>query len=69
MLKTEQLTAMALERVSHDRYLLAKAVGIRAKELANGAKPYVKADYKLWKFVDIALSEIAHGKIEIIFER
>jgi len=69
MLKTEQLTAMALERVSHDRYLLAKVVGIRAKELADGARPYVKADPKLYKFVDIALAEIAEGKIEIIFER
>ena len=34
-MKIEKLTAMALERVDFDRYLLAAAVGKRAEAIAN----------------------------------
>ena len=64
-MKIEKLTAMALERVDFDRYLLASAVGKRAEAIANGAKPVVDMDSKIDKFTDIALVEIAEGKIII----
>ena len=56
---------MALERVDFDRYLLAAAVGKRANEIANGVAPMVNMDPKIDKFTDIALVEIAEGKIII----
>jgi len=62
-MKIEKLTALALERVEFDRYLLAAAVGKRAEEIAAGATPLVDMDPKVDKFTDIALVEIAEGKI------
>ena len=67
-MKIEKLTAMALERVDFDRYLLASAVGKRAEAIANGAAPMVAMDPKVDKFTDIALVEIAEGKIIISYE-
>ena len=67
-MRTEQVTAQALERVAHDRYLLASAVGKRVKELIDGAKPLVDLDKKRYKFADMALLEIAQGKIEVTLE-
>jgi DNA-directed RNA polymerase subunit omega len=64
-MKIEKLTAQALERVDFDRYLLAVAVGKRANEIANGSAPLVNMDPKVDKFTDIALVEIAEGKIII----
>jgi len=64
-MKIEKLTARALERVDFDRYLLAASVGKRANEIANGSAPLVAMDPKLEKFTDIALVEIAEGKIVI----
>jgi len=64
-MKIEKLTARALERVDFDRYLLAAAVGKRAEEIANGAAPLVDLDPKTEKFANIALVEIAEGKILI----
>ncbi len=64
-MKIEKLTARALERVDFDRYLLATAVGKRANEIANGSAPLVAMDPKVDKFTDIALVEIAEGKIFI----
>jgi len=62
-MKLEKLTAKALERLHFDRYLLAVAVGKRAEEIAAGATPLVNMDPKIDKFTDIALVEIAEGKI------
>lgn len=67
-MKVEKLTAQALERVDFDRYLLATAVGKRAEEIANGATPLVAMDPKIDKFTDIALVEIAEGKILVGYE-
>ncbi len=64
-MKIEKLTAKALERLSFDRYLLATAVGKRAEEIADGATPLVNMDPKVDKFTDIALVEIAEGKIVV----
>jgi len=67
-MKIEKLTARALERVDFDRYLLAAAVGKRAEAISGGATPLVNMDPKTEKFVDIALVEIAEGKIIISTE-
>jgi len=67
-MKIEKLTAQALERVDFDRYLLAAAVGKRAEEIANGKAPLVDMDPKTEKFTDIALVEIAQGKLLISTE-
>ncbi len=64
-MKIEKLTALALEKVDFDRYLLAAAVGKRASAIANGASPLVPMDPKTEKFTDIALVEIAEGKIVV----
>lgn len=62
-MRTEQVTAKALKYVDDDGYKLALLVAKRAEQLANGAEPLVKSDYK--KFADIALLEVAEGKIGI----
>jgi DNA-directed RNA polymerase subunit omega len=63
MLRIEQITARALNRLDGDRYLLASMVFERVKELTNGAKPFVDMDIKKNKYSDIALREIADGHI------
>jgi len=68
-MRTEQLAAKALERVNYDKYLLAKAIGKRAEEIAKGAKPLVDADPKYVKHTDIALQEIAEGKLDVTLDR
>jgi len=64
-MKIEKLTAKALERLDFNRYLLAVAVGKRAEELFRGAKPLVNLDKKDYKYTDIALVEIAEGKLVV----
>jgi len=64
-MKIEQLTSKALEILDFDRYLLAIAVGKRAEEIAQGSTPLVDMDPKIDKFTDIALVEIAEGKLII----
>jgi len=65
MTRLEQITAKALERVNQDRYLLSKAVGKRAEELNSGAEPLVDMDVNHYKATDIALYEIAEGKLSV----
>lgn len=67
-MRTEELTAMALIKVDYDKYLLANAVGKRAKLIANGAKPVLDIDVTEMKYADIALQEIAEGKIIVSLE-
>lgn len=62
--RTEEIAAKALARVNDDRYLLANLIFERVKELGAGAKPLVKMDVKKHKLPDIAMREIAEGKIE-----
>jgi len=62
-MRTEQITAKALKFVGDDRYKLALLVAARAEQLANGAESLVKTDKT--KFADIALLEVAEGKISI----
>ncbi len=67
-MRLEQIAAKALEKYNFDRYLMSKAVGKRAEQLTNGAKPLVDMNLKEHKAADIALIEIAEGKIEISLE-
>ena len=67
-MRTEQLTALALEKVDFDKYLLARAVGKRAEAIANGAEIRLDIDTSDMKYSDIALQEIAEGKITVSIE-
>ncbi|RUM69411.1 MAG: DNA-directed RNA polymerase subunit omega [Sulfurovum sp.] len=67
-MRTEELTAKALENVNFDKYLLANAVGKRAEAIANGAPSVLEIDITGMKYADIALQEIAEGKITISLE-
>jgi len=67
-MRTEQLTAKALEKVNFDKYLLANAVGKRAEKIANGAEVLLDIDTSNMKYTDIALREIAEGKITVSLE-
>ncbi|OQX50551.1 MAG: DNA-directed RNA polymerase subunit omega [Epsilonproteobacteria bacterium 4484_20] len=67
-MRTEQLTAKALEKVNFDKYLLANAVGKRAEKIANGAEVLLDIDTSSMKYTDIALREIAEGKITVSLE-
>ena len=67
-MRTEQLTAKALEKVDFDKYLLANAVGKRSEAIANGAKVLLDIDTSGMKYSDIALQEIAEGKITVSLE-
>ncbi len=64
-MRTEKITAKALQFVGDDRYKLALLVAKRAGQLANGAEPLVKNIDSDSKFTDIALLEIAEGKVSI----
>ncbi|CUV66052.1 DNA-directed RNA polymerase subunit omega [Sulfurovum sp. enrichment culture clone C5] len=68
MIRLEQVAAKALEKVGFDRYLLACAVSKRAIELAAGAQPKIDMNVKKMKNTDIALLEIAEGKITVTME-
>ncbi len=61
-MRTEQITAQALKKVDNDKYLLSIMVAKRAEQLANGAMSLVKSDGRE-KFTDIALKEVAEGKV------
>ena len=67
-MRTEQLTAKALENVNHDKYLLANAVGKRAEEIASGVNSLLDFDTSGMKYTDIALQEIAEGKLTVSLE-
>jgi len=67
-MRTEELTAQALEQVDYDKYLLANAVGKRAEAIANGAPTVLDIDTTEMKYADIALQEIAEGKILVSLE-
>ncbi len=64
-MRLEKITAQALENVGYDRYLLSIAVAKRANELALGKEPLIDIDVKKYKYTDIALMEIAQGKLQI----
>ncbi len=67
-MRTEELTAKALEKVDYDKYLLANAVGKRAEAIANGATSLLEIDIFGMKYADVALQEIAEGKLTVSLE-
>nr|WP_197531862.1 DNA-directed RNA polymerase subunit omega [Helicobacter felis] len=65
-LRTEEIVARALARVDNDRYVLSNLIFTRVKQLGAGAKPLLpKINLKEYKPTDIALLEIAEGKINL----
>ena len=64
-MRTEKITSKALQFVDNDRYKLALVVAKRAEQLVNGAEPLVKKEEANSKFTDIALLEVAEGKVSI----
>ncbi|WP_297575355.1 DNA-directed RNA polymerase subunit omega [uncultured Campylobacter sp.] len=62
--RIENIVAQALKRVDGDRYKLALMVAKRVETLSNGEPNLVEGiDTKKMKFSDIALLEIAQGKV------
>ncbi len=62
-MRTEQIASKALEKVNFDRYLLSNILFARIDELSRGAKQLVNKNVKTDKLADIALLEVAEGKI------
>lgn len=64
MVRPEEIMAKALKTVNGDRYKLSLMVAKRANQLHAGTEALVKG-YNLrdMKFTDIALLEIAEGKV------
>lgn len=62
-MRTEQIAAKALEQVNNDRYVLSNMIFKRVKQLNNGAPNLVGANMKVDKLTDIAMREIAEGKL------
>ena len=65
MQRIEEITAKALALIGQDRYKLVMLVSKRADQLSNGAEPLIKADKNKQKYTDIALMEIAEGKVRL----
>lgn len=63
--RIEEILEKALKNVDNDRYKLSCFVFNRVKELSDGAKPLINIDVTKYKLTDIALKEIAEGKIII----
>ncbi len=61
--RSEEITVAALERVNNDRYILSNMIFKRVKQLNNGAEILVEANPRKEKLTDIALREIAEGKL------
>lgn len=63
-MRAEQIITKALQKVGDDRYKLALMVAKRAEQLSTGSSALVENVSKM-KSVDIALLEIAEGKITL----
>ncbi|MDR0761418.1 MAG: DNA-directed RNA polymerase subunit omega [Campylobacteraceae bacterium] len=63
-MRSEQITARALKAAGDDRYKLSVLVSKRAEKISLGAQPLIDNTHGL-KPVDIALLEIAEGKISL----
>jgi DNA-directed RNA polymerase subunit omega len=64
-MRLETIIADALETVGHDRYKLSLLVSKRVDQLFKGEEPLVQADTKKMKLADVALMEIAQGKVAL----
>ncbi|ABS51147.1 MULTISPECIES: DNA-directed RNA polymerase subunit omega [Campylobacter] len=63
MPRIEEIITKALERVNGNRYQLSLMVAKRAEQLSMGEENLLDIDTRKMKFSDIALREIAEGKI------
>lgn len=63
-MRPEEIIAQALQNTGNDRYKLSIIVAKRVEMLTNGSPVLIKAS-RTMKFADIALLEIAEGKIGI----
>lgn len=61
-MRPEEIIYEALKKIDNDSYKLSILVGQRAKQLLDGDIPLIKITEDL-QFTDIALREIAQGKI------
>lgn len=64
-MRIEEVIAKALDKTLNDRYVLANMVFTRVRQLENGAQPLVDVEVKDYKLSDIAMMEIAGGKIRV----
>ena len=64
-MRVEEIASKALEKVNGDRYLLSNILFARIDELSRVAAPLVNKDVKKDKLSDIALLEVAEGKISL----
>jgi len=64
-MRAEEITAKALKNVNNDRYKLALMVAKRVEALSNGAQILLDNVDRKMKFADIALLEIAEGKLTL----
>ena len=64
-MRSEEVAAKALKLVGDDRYKLALVVAKRAEALAGGAKSLLDIDVTKMKLADIALREVAEGKVAL----
>lgn len=66
MKRAEEIMAKALKIVDGDRYKLSLIVAKRANQLHAGAEVLLSGiDTRNMKFADIALLEIAEGKVSL----
>ena len=64
-MRLEKIVSKALKNVDNDAYLLSLMVAKRTKELNQGSQPKIEIKREKYKHADIALMEIAEGKIEL----
>ncbi len=62
-MRLEKIMAKALDRLDGDRYKLSLVVSKRSDELSRGEQPLVNVDTNKVKLTDIAIMEVAEGKI------
>jgi len=64
-MRLEKIVSKALKNVDNDSYLLSLMVSKRTKELNQGSQPKIDIKKEKYKYADIALMEIAEGKIQL----
>ncbi len=64
-MRLEKIVSKALKNVDNDSYVLSLMVTKRTKELNQGSEPKIDIKKDRYKYPDIALMEIAEGKIKL----
>ena len=65
-MRTEQIVAKALQVTGGDRYKLSLMIKKRVEQLSAGEPTLLKdVDTRKMKFADIAIMELAEGKISL----